>query len=612
MRRATKWLQKVYQEMIEKSFLFVLILLAINIITKILFLDSESMWLDEASTINWSMHSFSHILKASLQDPNGPVFQILLKVWISFFGISEFAARLLPAIFGSLVIWPLYLLGRDLFDKQVAIVAVLLCTVSNELIFWSHEVRSYTLVVFLAVWSFYFFFRIINNGRKLDVIWYWLISSILVFTHLTATMVIVVQFLASFMFLKSKFKHVLFSYAGMALTTIGFGIWILNNNWIGGGETVWAPVPNFQSIIELLATYLNATKVMYFAAISLIVFILAISLFKIEFSKSKGLVTVLLWGLLPIVITYFGSIYYNPRFLTKYMLYVVPGLYLSLSVVAVYLFQKKSLSVVFSLIVILLMSYFVNLNPEKSEKWRQAVSYYNKYKDPNTIAFLCAPYQSLTFSYYYNIDIFKDYENIEQRLLEDGMYLLCALDDINEVIEKDTLATRMILLLSHDGMYDPNDGALKYFKETYFMVNSVTNLHGIRIFVFDLTEAPHETEPDYITDSIAIQEKTYNDIFVKQLKDFDKNPFTSFKLSCILETPEQLEGHLVFSTRGKNERNVWDGFDLAQVVPNEPYQYEKTFFIPDNFADGSDIAIYIWQTGEKQEFVVKDVKVWVD
>lgn len=613
MKQAIERLKNGYQILIEKSFILFLILLAVNIATKIIYLDSESLWLDEASTLNWALHSFSHILRASLEDPNGPVFQILLKVWISVFGISEFAGRLLPALIGSLIIWPLYLLGKDLFDKRVAFTAIILCTLSNEILFWSHEIRSYTLVVFLSIWSFYFFFRIIHNGKKADVLWYWLISTLLVFTHLTATMVIVVQFFASFMFLKSKFKNVLFSYAGMALTTIGFGIWILNNNWIGGGETVWAPVPDFQSIFKLLAAYFNSFKVLYFSAFSLMVFLAATTLFKVQFSKGKLFATMLLWGLLPIVITYFGSIYYNPRFLTKYMLYVVPGLYLSVSVCLVYSIPTKRLALVLPLVFILLMSYFMNLNPEKSEKWRQAISFHNKYKNEQTFTVICVPYQLLSFSYYYNIEIFKDYSNLETRLLDDRIFLMCSLERIKEAIETEKDASRLILVLSHDVMVDPDEEVLNYMKDTYYLMSSVTQLRGIRVFVFDLKDTPHETQPDYVIDSIPIPASTYGNIFIKKIDEIENSPFSTIKVSCTINSKEELDNtHIVVSTRGDNPNNLWSGFDLKELVPNQDYQYESTFYISDNLAEGSDIAIYIWQPGMKRELVVKDIKISID
>jgi hypothetical protein len=613
MKKAIERFEHVLQYLLDRSFILILIIIVINLVTKILFLDRESLWLDEASTLNWALHSFSEILRTSLEDPNGPVYQLLLKVWVGMFGISEFAGRLISAIIGSLIVWPLFLLAKEIFDKKVALVAIILATFSNELLFWSHEVRSYTLVVFLAVWSFYFFHRIIKNGKIQDVIWYWLISSVLVFTHLTATMVIVAQFFASFLFIRDKLKHVIFLYAGMALVTTVFGLWLFNNSWIGGGETVWAPVPNFQSIVKLLATYFNSERVLYLVGVVLVVFVVALVAFKTRLGNKKMFFTVLIWGLVPIVITYLGSIYYNPRFLTKYMLYVVPGLYLTVAVILTHTFTNKNLTFFWSVFFILLMAWFFNLNPDKSEKWRHALSFHNKYYNEHTFTIINAPYQALSFSYYYDIEIFKDYENREELLLKDRIIPTCSLDKVKGLIEADTSATQMILILSHEGMCDPNNEMLNYMKAKYYLKSSATQLHGIRAFVFDLNDVPHESEPDYYIDSVPIKKTTYGEFFVKKIADFSNPSFSTIKVSCVIQSNVNLEGsHVVFSTRGKNKRNVWDSYSLSAVEPGKEHYYEKTFFIPDDLVEGSDIAIYIWQPNSKRELIVKEIKVWID
>ena len=610
MKGIIEWLRLVFNLLFEKTYILFWILLLINIVMKILYLDAESMWLDEASTLNWALHSFSDIFRTSLEDPNGPVFQVLLKVWISIFGISEFAARLLPAIFGSLIIWPLYLLGKSLFNKEVGFFAIILCTVSNEILFWSHELRSYTLVVFLSIWSFYYFFKILKNGNKIDIIWYWLVTTILLFTHLTASMVLIVQFFASLMYIKTKFRNVLYSYAGMAATTIMFGIWILNNNWIGGNETVWCPVPDFNSIIELLRIYFNSDKALYFVGILVIMVVFIISIKKLKLLQGKELLTVVIWGLLPIVITYIGSIYYNPRFLPKYMLYVVPGLYLSVSVFIIYVFQKRIIKIILAVILVVLMANSININPEKSEKWRKAISFHNKYKDPNTISVICAGYQSFPFSYYYNIDIFRDYANIGYLLQKDRIFLSYSLDNIKAKISSEPNGDKMILILSHDVMFDPDGEILNYMQNNYYLINSVTNLRGIRIFIFDLKQEPHEPEPDIVIDSVPIEAREYVNIFIKKIDEIINTSFSSVQFSCIVNSQERLDDtRIVISTRGDNPKNLWHGFNLKELVPNEALKYEKRLYIPDKLSDDSDIAIYVWQPNKKRKFVVNDIKI---
>ncbi|MEA3445430.1 MAG: glycosyltransferase family 39 protein [Bacteroidota bacterium] len=613
MIQKMQWLRITYNWILERTFILFWILLLINFISKILYLDAESMWLDEASTLNWALHSFKEIIIISINDPNGPVFQFILKSWISVFGISEFAIRLLPAIFGSIIIWPLYLLGRDLFNKEVGFIAILLFTVSNVFIFWSHEIRSYTLDVFLSSWSFYYFFKILRNGKKTDTLWYGLILTILLYTHLTSAMVLVVQFFASLFYFKSKLRNVLYTYAGMAAATFLFGIWFLNNNWIGGKETIWSKIPDFYSIIELLGVYFNSNNTLYFIGFIILAFVLAILLFREKLPKGKELIIFALWGLLPIAITFVGSIYYNPRFLPKYMIYAVPGLYLSVSVLIISISKKNIVKVLFTVVLIALMSAEIDLKPEKSEMWRDAISFHDKYKDANTFTVICAHYQSIPFSYYYNIEIFKDYENIADRLHEENIFLMCSLNAVEEAFYYETWANRMILILSHDIMFDPNEKLLNHMLKEYVLVDKKTNLRGIRIFVFDLAHTPQKDTPNIDIDSVPINATVYGNIYIRRLREIDVVSPEKVKFSCVVKSPEILEeAYLIISTRGENTDNLRYEISLNELVPGEPYKISKEFVLPDKYSVDSDIAIYIWQPNIKKKFVVEEVKIVVE
>jgi 4-amino-4-deoxy-L-arabinose transferase-like glycosyltransferase len=78
---------------------------------------------------------------------------------LNLFGVSEWSARLVSAIIGTLTIPILYFPARKMFSNQVALIALLLLAVSPWHIYWSQNARGYTsLMLFytLALFSLYF------------------------------------------------------------------------------------------------------------------------------------------------------------------------------------------------------------------------------------------------------------------------------------------------------------------------------------------------------------------------------------------------------------------------------------------------------------------------
>ena len=96
------------------------------------------------------------------------LFYWLLAVSFTIFGFSEFAARLVPALFGVLGVIMTFFFAKRVFDANVAFFAALILTTN----FWYLQVGRYLLIdmlfSFLAVAAFYSFYlaRIEDRHRK--------------------------------------------------------------------------------------------------------------------------------------------------------------------------------------------------------------------------------------------------------------------------------------------------------------------------------------------------------------------------------------------------------------------------------------------------------------
>jgi uncharacterized membrane protein len=156
-------------------------------------LGTQSLWLDEVISVRWSLLSVPQMVQVTAQDVHPPLYYFLLHYWMTIFGTSEFGVRLLSALFGILAIPMIYVVGRQLFNKQVGLVAALILALSSFNIMYSQEARMYTLMVLLALLSMYFFWRFLQQSNLVSSVGYVLSTTLLVWTHNYSWFVVIAE-----------------------------------------------------------------------------------------------------------------------------------------------------------------------------------------------------------------------------------------------------------------------------------------------------------------------------------------------------------------------------------------------------------------------------------
>lgn len=81
------------------------------------------------------------------------------------FGLNEFALRFPSVLFGVLTIWAVYLLGKEIFDKKIALVSSVLVTFLNIEILWSRQARPYQALQFFYLLSAYFTYKAVKTEK---------------------------------------------------------------------------------------------------------------------------------------------------------------------------------------------------------------------------------------------------------------------------------------------------------------------------------------------------------------------------------------------------------------------------------------------------------------
>src|ERR1700734_1283944 len=155
-------------------------------VLRFLFLTQKPFWFDECfsaetSRLNWG--DFWRLMW--WREANMSLYYVLLRGWLHF-GFSPFFIRSFSVVASLLALPAIYWLGRELFDRRVALIAVALLTFNAYHIRYAQEARSYSLLVLLTTLSSGFFVAILRNPSRRNRWGYELASVLAIYAHLYA------------------------------------------------------------------------------------------------------------------------------------------------------------------------------------------------------------------------------------------------------------------------------------------------------------------------------------------------------------------------------------------------------------------------------------------
>lgn len=151
---------------------------------RLLFIDkAEGLWNDEY--VSWMIAStpFNNGFWDGVKSQcHMPFYYLYLKFFMSFFGQSDLLLRLTSVFAGVLSIPVMYLVGHEK-DKNVGILADFLTAISSFLIYYSQEVRIYSVLFLFSALSLLFTLRLVKNTNTKNLILYALSNFFVLFTH---------------------------------------------------------------------------------------------------------------------------------------------------------------------------------------------------------------------------------------------------------------------------------------------------------------------------------------------------------------------------------------------------------------------------------------------
>ncbi len=355
-----KWVSRLSIDWLVGILLF-LVALSFNLYR----LGAPSIWFDEAFSVELArlpLPLLWHIIFGP--EPNMELYYLFLHFWLGITGLlglnpTEFVVRLPSAIFAALSTAVLFALGRRFLGTIAASLGTLLYILNYLQLTYAQQTRSYALQLLLLCIAWYALFAALHTQRSPVRWWlcYCLAMVLAIYAHLFSGLILLAQ-IVSFagLFLlpnvwRDQARKAAKGYI-ISLVVVGIlGIPMLLES-LQGAKTGWLPVPHRDDLSHLFFTisgynhrYLTIGTVFVLLGVSTLAVTYAGRSIPVlwhrlqksqwlnrEVASAQDLVpfawSLLCWLVVPIVVSYVISHGSIRLFSTRYLVTVVPALFL--------------------------------------------------------------------------------------------------------------------------------------------------------------------------------------------------------------------------------------------------------------------------------------------
>lgn len=151
-----------------KSIFILFLITIIGLFFRLWHIDKGGLWFDELHCYYQASSDFPFEIfrKAFLVDAHAPLYYYILRFWMELFGNADVTLRYLSVLFGVLNIPAAYFAAKEISTKKAALIAAGLFSINSFLIYYSQEIKFYSLLALCAtliIWSL----AKINNSKNL-------------------------------------------------------------------------------------------------------------------------------------------------------------------------------------------------------------------------------------------------------------------------------------------------------------------------------------------------------------------------------------------------------------------------------------------------------------
>jgi len=434
---------------INRTSCILLIILILGAILRLYGLAAHGIWYDEARSVVMSqndlnMHSYLSIFSYK------PLYFLFLKLWSKIFGIGAFWLRFPSVIFAILSLMVVYLVGKEIADKKLGLIASFLLAISCFHIYHSQQVRQYTMLVLLVLLSYLYFIRIIKQDNSLNYVINTLFNILIIFVHPYGLTIIIAQNISLLLMFRKEILRKRWFYCQIIIMFFIL-IWFFTSNKTRMFyNTWWIHSPNLNSILETFQTFsyggprygLDDYRIIFrFPVFIMALFILYNALFIIglidRYADKRLKFLLIFWLFIPIAIASVVS-FFVPAYLIKHLIIVLPAYYL---IVAFGIYRLKKNSIIFlSLFLLFLLAIYPMKKiylEDYNIDWKQTAEFLRKNIGRNDIILISTTAEITPFLYHFtfpnasslkDIDTYGKLYNREIRsIFNQGNYLIVGL-----------------------------------------------------------------------------------------------------------------------------------------------------------------------------------------
>lgn len=453
---------------------------------KLYYIGVPYIWFDESGMIFNAEHSIGYILRLpSWNEPNPPLFMLLLHFWMKLFGISPYSVRIIPLIFNALTVVFIYFTGKKFFSLRSGILASGIFILSTFHFYFGIEARPYSMMSMATTASLYCFLSLINSyENKKFLIALVLANFILIYSHYFGWFVVFVEFLVSFMYLDNKklFKTLIVAIMLTGGTFLPMAPSFIKQFFISSKGTWLLPHSNHE-YFDKLCLLLNNIYVLIIIVIILLAGIINMLLVKSPKKMiSRELIILFLWWFIPYTIMFLVS-KKMPMFTDRYVLYNSIGLYLFIAAALDLMYNQRQLIVISQFILVLMFTQLnVNSRNINYSKLQNSVNFVKSKVNDNPLIIIYPGWFSTNFMYYYNQSIYKDFTHYDSLLLKNNIFPVNNLTEAKQKLEKNK--NKHVIYVRGDLYYNKYNGIYNFLDSIYLRIGSNNDSLSFVINIF--------------------------------------------------------------------------------------------------------------------------------
>lgn len=354
----------------KSVYVLLFLILALGTTLRFYKINSSPVRDDEFNTRMFAAGSMHDVVERTIrQDTHSPLYYLVTNLSIGLLGNTKVALRLPALLSGVGAIFFMFLLGRKLYGDREGLAAAFLTAFFNYTISFSRYARSYSMLMLFSIITVYLLLDITlrcREGRRQSPVMtslYTVCAVILAYVHYFGLFFVIFQISCAMVYLHVKKKN----YVPLAWVSVAvfaaYACWIPSSLYQGAhnlfpSEAI--PRPTAKGVLYYfyeVFNYMNRSRLVPFGVLVFGV-IYALTHVRAWIQGHKDPVyawadrLLMLWFILPFAIVIFESKFFVSVFLSHYLIFCLPALYLLLArAVVVSMSYSRVLPAVFLMVI---------------------------------------------------------------------------------------------------------------------------------------------------------------------------------------------------------------------------------------------------------------------